>query len=235
MNVGIFVYNFPHWKTQVGIQNLIMGGFKPKLALAADPVPLNFYKSKVRTGPKDLFLWEPREICERHDIAYEVVQHNSSQTAQLVKDYDLDVGVILGARILKPIAFDNFKHGVINMHPGILPENRGLDNLKWAIMKDLPQGVTAHLIDSKIDRGLMILREEISVYGDDTLIDLQIRLQNLEQKLMLQSLKLLESDTATLTPLAQGSYHKSLPPEEEAKLLNYFETYKSRRSKRTNT
>jgi len=45
-----------------------------------------------------------------------------------------------------------FKIGVLNMHPGILPDNRGLDTIKWAIMKDMKQGVSCHLISKEIDR-----------------------------------------------------------------------------------
>lgn len=226
MNIGVFGYNFKHWKTQVGIQNLIMGGYKPKVVFAADPVPLNFYKSKIRISPKDLFLWEPQDLCKQYDIPYHIVNHNSQETNMLVQKYNLDVGIILGARILKPIAFENFKIGVINMHPGILPENRGLDNIKWAIVKNLPQGVTSHLIDSKIDRGKMIIQESIKVYDDDSLVDVHIRVQNLEQKLMLESIKILENKNAELIPLGKGTYHKSLPPEKEKNLLECFETYK---------
>ena len=42
----------------------------------------------------------------------------------------------LGARILKPSAFSPFRKGVMNMHPGILPDNRGLDTIKWAILNN---------------------------------------------------------------------------------------------------
>jgi methionyl-tRNA formyltransferase len=230
MNIGVFGYNFKHWKTQIGIQNLIMGGHKPKVVLAADPVPLNFYKSKIRISPKDLFLWEPQELCKQYDIPYHVVSHNSQETSMLVEKYNLDIGIILGARILKPIAFENFKIGVINMHPGVLPQNRGLDNIKWAIIKKMPQGVTSHLIDSKIDRGKMIVQENIKVYDDDSLVDVHIRVQNLEQKLMLESIKILENKNAKLLPLGEGTYHKSLPPDKEQNLLECFETYKKGRN-----
>ena len=56
MKLGIFCYNFNHWKTQVGLQNLILHNFKPTAVFAADPVKLNFYRSKIRITPKDLFL-----------------------------------------------------------------------------------------------------------------------------------------------------------------------------------
>ena len=230
MNVGVFGYNFKHWKTQVGIQNLILGGYKPKVVFAADPVPLKFYKSKIRISPKDLFLWEPKDLCEQYNIPFHVVKHNSEETNLLVEKYNLDIGIILGARILKPIAFENFKIGVINMHPGILPENRGLDNVKWAIVKDMPQGVTSHLIDSTIDRGQMVAQERIKIYYDDSLVDIHVRVKNLEQKIMIDSIKILEKQDDRFLTLGKGVYHKSLPPEKEKYLLEYFETYKKRRS-----
>lgn len=99
------------------------------------------------------------------------------------------------------------------MHPGILPDNRGLDNLKWAIIKDLDQGVTTHLIDSKIDRGRLINRQKIKIYKDDTLIDIHMRLQALEQKMMIDSIELLheENSLQSLELLGEGdSYHSSV-------------------------
>ena len=229
MKIGVFAYNFKHWKTQVGLFNLCMSGNKPDVIFASDPVDLNFYRSKIRVSPKDQFLWHPREIANYFGIDYRVVVHNSEETSDLVKSYNLDVGVILGARILKPVAFRSFKLGVINMHPGVLPENRGLDNLKWAILKNLPQGVTSHLIDEKIDRGLLLIRKEITVYKDDTLVDLHVRIQNLEQSMMIDSLDFLKNREEELPSLEKGSYHKSVPEEMEKTLMEKFEEYKNMR------
>ena len=229
MKIGVFAYNFKHWKTQVGLFNLCMSGNKPDVIFASDPVDLNFYRSKIRVSPKDQFLWHPREIANYFGIDYRVVVHNSEETSDLVKSYNLDVGVILGARILKPVAFRSFKLGVINMHPGVLPENRGLDNLKWAILKNLPQGVTSHLIDEKIDRGLLLIRKEITVYKDDTLVDLHVRIQNLEQSMMIDSLDFLKNREEELPSLEKGSYHKSVPEEMEKTLMEKFKEYKNMR------
>jgi len=147
----------------------------------------------------------------------------------------LDVGVILGARILKPIAFQNFSIGVLNMHPGILPENRGLDTLKWAIIDDIPQGATAHLIDNKIDRGLLVKKQEINIYKDDTLLDINLRIQHLKQKLMINSLAQLEEfhkwgglSHINFPELEKGKYHSSIPKEIEVDLHLKFENYKNK-------
>ena len=199
--------------------------------MAADPVKLDFYQSKIRITPKDLYLTHPKKISESFGIDYHVVKHNSEETSKIVSDYNLDIGIILGARILKPIAFNNFNVGVINMHPGILPANRGLDNVKWAIVDDLPQGVTAHLIDSSIDRGGLIKQEEIKIYQDDTLVDLNIRIQNLEQKLMIDSLDILTKNFKTVS-LGEGTYYKSLPEDIEQKLIEKFKGYKTKWSKK---
>jgi methionyl-tRNA formyltransferase len=235
MNIGVFAYNFPHWKTQEGIHNLILSGYKPKVIMAADPVELNLPKSKIRTTPKDLYLTHPKKIARRYQIDYEVVIHNSQETSDLVREYDLDVGVILGARILKPIAFQNFSIGVLNMHPGILPENRGLDTLKWAIVDDISQGVTTHLIDSKIDRGFLIQKQEINIYKDDTLLDVNLRIQYLEQKLMIESLGQLKHlhkwkgiPHIKFPELGKGNYHSSISKEAEKDLYLKFKDYKNK-------
>ena len=93
MNIGIFAYNFPHWKTQEGINNLTASGNKPKVIFAADPVELNFYKSKIRITPKDLYLNHPKKIAEQYGIDYRVVVHNSEETQKLVEEYNLDLGI----------------------------------------------------------------------------------------------------------------------------------------------
>jgi|TARA_R110000787_G_scaffold53325_1_gene125080 methionyl-tRNA formyltransferase len=230
MNIGVFAYNFPHWKTQEGINNLIISGNKPKVIFASDPVKLNFYKSKIRITPKDLYLTHPKEIARQHGIDYKILIHNSEETNNQVKEYNLDLGIILGARILKPIAFENFTIGVLNMHPGLLPKNRGLDNIKWAILDNIPQGVTTHLIDKSIDRGKSILKEEIKIYKDDSLVDLNIRIQNLEQKLMVDSITSLKENIPTQI-LGEGTYYKSVPEDIEKTLHQKFIEYKNKNGK----
>jgi len=236
MKIGVFAYNFKHQKTQNGLQNLMLAGYKPEIIFAADPIELNFYQSKIRTSPKDLFLWHPKDIAKFYGIDYVVCQHNSEEVSKIVKEKKLDLGIILGARILKPIAFENFSIGVLNMHPGILPDNRGLDNLKWAINKKIPQGVTVHLIDEKIDKGLKIDQEKIKIYQDDTLLDLQIRIQGLEQKLMLESIKYIEKNGKNNLQCfnSDGQYFKSMPEVEEKKLFLEFEEYKKIYSEENN-
>ena len=50
--------------------------------------------------------------------------------------------------------------GIINFHPGLIPEARGLDTPQWCIYDGIPLGVTSHFIDSKVDAGRIIERVE---------------------------------------------------------------------------
>ena len=226
MKIGIFAYNFKHKKTQEGILTLLLHHYPITCIFAAEPVELKFYQSKIRVSPKGLEYSHPQEIAQRFDIPYHVVIHNSQDCEELIQKYDLDLGIILGARILKDYIINAFKIGVINMHPGMLPHNRGLDNLKWAILKRYKQGVSVHLISKEIDQGNMIVQREIGVYEDDTLLDIFLRTQNMEQILMIEALRILESGQREFAAVAQGNYFKSVPPEEEATLMQKFEEYK---------
>ena len=235
MNIGIFTYDFPHKKTQEGLYNLMLKGFKPKVIIAAPPINLNVSKSKIRVSPKDLYLSHPKEIAKHFQIDYCVSPHNSPQTSELIREYDLDLGIILGARIIPQDIINKFKLGILNLHPGLLPENRGLDSLKWAINCGIPQGVSTHLIDGKIDRGLLVEKEEIAIYKDDTLLDINLRLQNLEQKLLISSLCKLEEynewgslSFINLKKIEKGTLHSTLPIEQEKKLYENFKKYKKK-------
>lgn len=232
MKIGVFAYNFEHKKTQEGLLNLFLNGYKVECIMAADPVKLTFYQSKIRMVPKGLHYAHPKKIAERLGIPYHVVVHNSKECERLIKKYKLDVGIILGARILKHNIISAFKMGVINLHPGLIPKNRGLDNVKWAILKGYKQGVTVHFINEKVDHGRIIMQKTVDVYPDDTLLDVQLRIHDMEQLMMIESLKLLEKGKRDFKivgkDMEEGVSFKAVPPEEEAKLLETFEEYKKR-------
>jgi len=231
LKIGVFAYNWPHYKTQMGLTNLYLSGINVDHVFMADPVKLKFYKSKIRVGPKDLYLHNTKDICKSFNFKSSVVNHNSVQCENLIRENNLDLGIILGARILKKNIVDSFKIGIINMHPGLLPENRGLDNLKWAVIKEQKQGVTTHLIDKNIDRGFLIDRQEISVYKDDSLVDIHLRLQAKEQSMMIDAIDKIGkiNSTEDLKLLDNGKhYNRSIPEDIEKDFNILFSSYREK-------
>src|SRR5690349_17663115 len=104
--------------------NLHLAGLPIDCVLAADRIKLEFYQSKVRMGPKGVTYVHPRNIAERLGTPYFVVDHKSEEASRIVRDRRCDLGIILGARILPRRLIDAFSIGILNLHPGLIPENR---------------------------------------------------------------------------------------------------------------
>lgn len=89
--------------------------------------------------------------------------HNSSEVMPHIEGMDLDLIVFGGTRIIRGEVLDFPKHGVINSHPGLLPECRGSASPAWSVYHDIKVGSTCHFCDNGIDTGEILLRREFPV------------------------------------------------------------------------
>jgi len=235
MKIGVFAYNFHHLKTKEGLINLFLAGYKVKVVFAAAYKNLKIKSSKIRITPQDILMWHPHYVCKATKTKMiPNIEHNGDDCISEIKNRELDLGIILGARILSKEVIDAFRIGVLNLHPGLLPDNRGLDNIKWAIVNDMPIGVTGHLIDEQIDRGRMIMQRTIKIYKDDTLVDVYLRNMVLEQEVMLSCLMAIAGErSADKFPLvSEGRYYKPMDEVTEGSLMGAFEEYKKKWSRK---
>lgn len=184
MKVAVFVYNFPHRKVQDFLFKLFLEGVQVESVLAANPVKLAMPEPSVRVKPRYRGLVHPREICERFGWSYTVIDHKSEECAQTLRRLDIDLGIVAGARILPMVVISSVRIGIVNIHPGLIPDVRGMDALQWAIYDQKPLGVTAHFMDERVDAGRLILCREIEEYADDTLIDLSLRLHDMQVEIL---------------------------------------------------
>ena len=73
---------------------------------------------------------------------------------------------------------------IINVHPSILPEFKGLNAVEQALESGAKYtGVTIHYVDQGIDTGEIIQQETINIDKYDTIRSLKKRLQALEHDL----------------------------------------------------
>jgi len=73
-----------------------------------------------------------------------------------------DLGILLWfPYILKKHIIESTEHGFINLHPSLLPYNRGKHPWYWNIVEDTPAGVSIHLVDPDIDCGPVLWQESI--------------------------------------------------------------------------
>jgi len=228
MKYAIFAYDFPHTKSRDFILALSVLDKDIDCILAAPKIKLNLPEPTLRIAVKQNEFFHPREIAALLGIPYFVVPHNSPECIRIIKERNIDIGVIGGARILAKEVIEAFNYGVLNFHPGLIPDNRGLDNLKWAIYLNIPQGVTTHFIDERVDAGRIILQEVIPVYEDDTLFDVNQRLYETQLKLIKPTLDLVEEkkDITYFARVEGGKVRSVMPAETEKKIPRLFERYK---------
>ena len=77
------------------------------------------------------------------------------------------VSVLFGYIFRAPF-LESFPRGGINLHPSLLPYNRGQYPNVWSIIDGTPSGVTLHHIDPGIDTGDIIAQREVTACPWDT-------------------------------------------------------------------
>lgn len=83
--------------------------------------------------------------------------------------------------------------GVLNLHPALLPYNRGWHTPSWAILEETPIGATLHFMDSGVDTGDIVAQAELDIRPNDTAHTLYRRLLDLEVELFKETWPLLAS------------------------------------------
>lgn len=87
-------------------------------------------------------------------------------------------------RILTQTFLQSFPHGVINIHPALLPAFPGIHAQKQAFDYGVKfAGCTVHYVDSGVDSGPIIAQAVVPVLADDTEESLQQRILEQEHKL----------------------------------------------------
>ena len=231
MKICLFAYDFPHFKSEHGLKTLLSYGHNISLVIAQPFKKLSVPRSNFKISSKLPVSGDLKTICELNNIPYLVLDHDSLKAHENIVKYKAQLGIILGARILKVATINMFIDGILNIHPGKIPENRGLDNFKWSLINNIQMANTAHLIDKKIDMGALVKVSETKVFKDDSLYDFYLRHFFSEFSLMVESLTLLQQNDVKLEKqLSDGSYFGAVPSHLDDKLIKYFEDYKLKNS-----
>lgn len=101
-----------------------------------------------------------------------------------------DVGLVVGAgymRVLSPAFLQRFP-AVLNVHPSLLPEFRGLRTVERALEAGRAEtGVTVHYMIEEVDAGPIVAQERVPVLPDDTKETLLERLHPVEHRLLVRA------------------------------------------------
>lgn len=99
-------------------------------------------------------------------------------TAQRYAVAKADVGVLASyGRIVPPEVVHAFPHGILNIHPSLLPKYRGASPVEAAIAAgDKQTGVTIMKLDEKLDHGPILAQFTENIKPQDTCASLRERL-----------------------------------------------------------
>ena len=223
--IVLFAYSFPHRKTIDFIEKLYDYKFVISLILAADYIKIHSPQSAFKLSKKNVQK-STSEIAKKYNIPIHIVNHNSLQSRLLLKEYNVNFGIISGARILNIEIINCLKYGILNFHPGLLPKIRGLDSILWSIYKDHPLGVTAHLINAKIDSGTIIKKQKIKININDNLDSLYEKIYQLQLYLLPRILNLLINNKYKYIVLEDdGEYNHKMSYDKQMELQLKIDKY----------
>jgi folate-dependent phosphoribosylglycinamide formyltransferase PurN len=224
--IGIFGYDFSHHKTNEIIKNTFISGFSigavflaPKINYTDDGSVISIDKNSINI--------EIREFCKEKKIPVYRVHHNDSlKISTYVDNYNINIGLIGGAKIIHQDTIEIFKLGIINYHPGQIPETSGLDSLYRTIENIISPCVTAHLIDGRVDAGLFILESRVSVFKNDTLETISNRILEKQIDLNQVVLKGIEKQTFCFPEIDRPYKNKRLNNNKKEKIMTHFDNWK---------
>jgi methionyl-tRNA formyltransferase len=97
-----------------------------------------------------------RRIARRHSLPFlKTANVMSEETLGFIRAQEPDVVVTMVHQILKRPLIEIPRHGIVNLHPGVLPDFRGIQPYFWELSEGAARaGATLHLIeDETIDTG----------------------------------------------------------------------------------
>jgi methionyl-tRNA formyltransferase len=148
------------------LDQLEAGGFLPDKIIASPDKPKG--RHLVMTPPPTKLWAEKRGIP--------VLQPKSLKDFEISGDYDLFVLAAYGKMVPKKI-LDASKHGILNVHPSLLPELRGPSPIQSAILSGTKEtGVSIMLLDEDMDHGPVLASEKVTLEDNPYYLDLEAKL-----------------------------------------------------------
>jgi folate-dependent phosphoribosylglycinamide formyltransferase PurN len=154
-----------------------------------------------------------KEVCNTHDIPIDYFNNiNESKFVERIALLKPDLIVLGGAPIIKKQVIQLPKIAVLNSHPGILPQAKGMDVVAQSIIDKIPLGVTVFRVDEGIDSGPILLKKYLET--DTTglkLHEIEALVEELSAKAMLESIEIIKSGKYEFIPHSEkGKIYKAL-------------------------
>jgi folate-dependent phosphoribosylglycinamide formyltransferase PurN len=224
LSIIVFGYAFPHKKIYDFLKVLNKEGFKSIDVIAATWVEL---KSNNTAYKNDDVVYDIKNICYLLGLNYHECKHEDIQKIEIIKNKSgAELGIISGARIIKSNIIELFKDGIVNFHTGKIPETSGLDSFYYSIKNNCPMGVTAHLIDERVDAGRFIFFDQVEVKIDNKVEDLKENIYIAQLKALSRYLRDYLQQETKFNKIDRPHKNISLSLAEKKNIILGFEEWK---------
>ena len=116
--------------------------------------------------------------------------------------YQANLFIVVAFRMLPAVVWQMPALGTFNLHASLLPQYRGAAPINFAIINgEAETGLTTFFLNEEIDKGAVIMREKVSIRPDETAGELHDELMLLGNKVVVETIKKIES--GQVTALAQ--------------------------------
>jgi len=187
----------------------------------------------VFLGVNDVGLRIYEWLCDREQVDVLALVTERDQL-ELIQEMQPDCIVSVGFDHLVPKdALDVPEQGALNLHPSLLPYNRGKSPNVWPLIEGTPAGVTLHHMDEEFDTGSIIAQQAVETDFADTGKDLHKRLEDAQFELFTEVWPDVVAGTIEAKPQdpEAGSYHSvndfleacELDPEEKVRVKQFLD------------
>lgn len=123
--------------------------------------------------------------CPKSQFKTKLEPEIETELAQVLLDAKVEVVVLAGfMRVIKAPLLEAFPKRIINIHPSLLPDFKGLEAWKQALEAGVAEtGCTVHWVNEEIDGGAILGQEKVPVEEGDTAERLHARIQVAEHEL----------------------------------------------------
>ena len=174
---------------------------------------------------------EIHEVCKKHSIEMIIwdkrkLEEKEKKIAKTGASFGIS---IFFGYILRSSTINLFSKGIINLHPALLPYNKGAYPNVWAIVDGTPAGVTIHFIDEGVDTGDIIFQLEVDVEFLDTGESLYRKLEKSMLDLFVEKWEDIKAEKFERRPQPKGGTLHKVKDIQEIDSINPDKQYPARK------
>lgn len=131
---------------------------------------------------------------------------------QVLQSYHADLQVVVAFRMLPEVVWNMPRLGTINLHGSLLPQYRGAAPINWAVINgETLTGVTTFFLKHEIDTGDLLFTDEETIEPTDTAGTLYEKLMHRGARLLVKTVKAIESGHYKSKPQVYNTELKKAP------------------------